>query len=91
MQTRLSRAEVALDTTWNLDDLFPDDIAWEAAYQAVDADCQALGAWQGRLGTARHRLQLQRLVVEAFRGLPRLALELDPSPEIRKKLEAAPK
>lgn len=44
MSTRLSRADVPVEATWNLDDLFPDDANWEAAYQAVDADCQALGA-----------------------------------------------
>jgi NAD(P)-dependent dehydrogenase (short-subunit alcohol dehydrogenase family) len=31
MPTRLSRADVPVEATWNLDDLFPDDAAWEAA------------------------------------------------------------
>ena len=51
MHTRLSRAEVAPDTTWNLSDLFADDTAWKAEYEAVDAAREALAAHQGRLGT----------------------------------------
>lgn len=51
MHARLARAEVPVDTTWNLDDLFADDAAWEAELQAVDEAQQALAAYQGRLGT----------------------------------------
>jgi oligoendopeptidase F len=50
MHTRRSRAEVPLETTWNLDDLFAHDAAWEAGYAAVDEARQALGVYQGRLG-----------------------------------------
>ena len=79
MPTRLSRADVPVEASWNLDDLFPDDAAWEAAYQAVDADCQALGAWQGRLGTgaatllaclnAQEQLELQLMRVGLYAHL----------------------
>lgn len=51
MHTRLSRDEVAIETTWNLDDLFVSDAAWLAECQAVDQARQALAGWQGRLGT----------------------------------------
>jgi oligoendopeptidase F len=51
MQARLSRADVPVDATWNLDDLFVDDAAWEAEYQAVDQASDAFAGYQGRLGT----------------------------------------
>ena len=50
MHTRLKRDDVAVDTTWNLADLFTDDAAWDAACQAVDQAREALGAYEGRLG-----------------------------------------
>jgi oligoendopeptidase F len=49
MHTRLSRAEVPVESTWNLDDLFADEAAWEAAYAAVDDARQTLGSYQGQL------------------------------------------
>ncbi|MEN9626809.1 MAG: oligoendopeptidase [Pseudomonadota bacterium] len=50
MPQRLSRDEVAIETTWNLDDLFPSRSAWQAECEAVDQARQALAGWQGRLG-----------------------------------------
>ena len=49
MHTRLKRAEVAVDSTWNLSDLFGDEVAWEAEYQAVDEARLALAAYEGHL------------------------------------------
>ena len=51
MQTHLARSEVPVESTWNLDDLFPDDTAWELEYQAVDDAIKALGVYQGQLNT----------------------------------------
>ena len=45
------RADVPLDTTWDLHDLFADDAAWTAAFDAVDTARQALARYNGRLGT----------------------------------------
>lgn len=45
-----SRADVPVETTWDLGDLFADETAWNAAFDAVDADCRALGAFAGRAG-----------------------------------------
>jgi oligoendopeptidase F len=56
MHTRLSRAEVPVETTWNLDDLFADESSWEAAYRAVDEAGQALQAHKGRLGVSAAQL-----------------------------------
>jgi oligoendopeptidase F len=50
MHNRLSRDEVAIETTWNLDDLFTTDAAWQAECLSVDQARQALAGWQGRLG-----------------------------------------
>jgi oligoendopeptidase F len=50
MHTRRSRADVPVETTWNLDDLFEHESAWEAEYFAVDQARQALDGYQGRLG-----------------------------------------
>lgn len=49
MHNRLARADVPVETTWNLSDLFADDAAWEAEFQAVDDAQGTIGAWQGRL------------------------------------------
>ena len=35
MHTRLSRDQVAIETTWNLDDLFASDVDWQAECAAV--------------------------------------------------------
>jgi oligoendopeptidase F len=51
MQTRLARSEVPVESTWNLDDLFPHDTAWELEYRAVDDAIRALGVYQGQLNT----------------------------------------
>ncbi len=50
MQTRLTRAEVPLESTWNLNDLFVSESAWDAEYQAVDDARPALAQHQGQLG-----------------------------------------
>ena len=76
MHTRLSRDEVAIETTWNLDDLFASDAAWQAEYLSVDQARQALDRWQGRLGadaatllaalTALESVQQRLMGVDAF-------------------------
>jgi oligoendopeptidase F len=50
MPTRLSRALVSVESTWDLSDLFADEAAWEAECHAVDTAGQALSQFQGRLG-----------------------------------------
>ena len=50
MSTRLSRAEVPVETTWDLSDLFATEAAWEAEFQAVDAARAGLDPYRGRLG-----------------------------------------
>lgn len=44
------RADVAIETTWDLRDLFADEAAWEAEFEGVDAACRAISVYHGRLG-----------------------------------------
>lgn len=50
MQNRLARADVPLEMTWNLDDLFASAEHWEAELEALDAARSEVGPYQGRLG-----------------------------------------
>jgi len=73
MKQRLARAEVPLESTWNLDDLFVDEPAWEAACQAVDAAHQSLAAYQGTLSADAATLRSCLAAVESVQlGLMRV-------------------
>ena len=50
MQKRLARADVPVDLTWDLRDLFADEPAWETEFAALDAALAELGPYRGRLG-----------------------------------------
>ena len=56
MHTRLTRAEVPAESTWDLSELFADESAWELEYQAVDEARLALNAYPGHLGSSAARL-----------------------------------
>ena len=43
------RSEIDDAYTWDLTDLFPDDEAWEAAYEETDARIEELSAYEGRV------------------------------------------
>jgi len=70
LQIRLKRAEVPVEQTWNLDDLFATDAAWESALLAVDADSAKALGYKGRFaeGAAilRDCLEEQEAVHEQF-------------------------
>ena len=51
MSSLPSRFEVPVETTWDLRDLFTDEAAWEAEFEAIDTARQALAAYEGRLGS----------------------------------------
>ncbi len=68
MQTRLSRADVPVETTWDLGDLFADDAAWESEVQAVDQARGALDAFQGRLGSGAATLLACLQAVESLQA-----------------------
>lgn len=50
MAKRLTRAEVPLDQTWRLEDIYPDSAAWEAAFKAVEGSLSEVTRYRGRLG-----------------------------------------
>ncbi len=50
MQKRLARADVPVDMTWDLSDLFVSEAAWEAEFAALDAALADVGPFRGRLG-----------------------------------------
>jgi oligoendopeptidase F len=68
MNTRLSRAQVPVESTWNLDDLFINEVSWEAEYQAVDEARQALGAYQGQLSGSAQKLLACLTAVECVQA-----------------------
>lgn len=50
MPSTPSRAEVPVETTWDLQDLFVNEAAWEAEFGAIETARAALAVYQGRLG-----------------------------------------
>jgi len=50
MAKRLTRAEVPVELTWNLADLFPSAEAWEAAFASVEACLPTVTRFKGHLG-----------------------------------------
>ena len=50
MQKRLARADVPVDMTWDLSELFVSEAAWEAEFAALDAALAEVGPFRGRLG-----------------------------------------
>jgi oligoendopeptidase F len=68
MNRRLARADVPVEATWDLSDLFPDEAAWEAEFQAVERAGQALADYQGRLGTDAATLRAGLDALDRLRG-----------------------
>ena len=50
MQKRLARADVPVDMTWDLSELFASEAAWEAEFAALDAALAEVAPFRGRLG-----------------------------------------
>lgn len=48
MKKRLSRSEVPVEQTWNLEHIFADAGAWEKEFQAIGAEIPAIAKYQGR-------------------------------------------
>jgi oligoendopeptidase F len=49
MATQLTREQVPIEQTWNLDDIYATPEEWEADLGRVEADAAAVAAFQGRL------------------------------------------
>ena len=65
MHTRLSRAEVPTEQTWNLDDLFASEPEWEAELAAIDVARDGVSQYQGQLGDSAATLLACLNAVEA--------------------------
>ena len=68
MQHRLARAEVPVDMTWNLSDLFASPAAWEAEFAALDAARADVEPFRQRLGDSATVLSQCLDVVEGLRA-----------------------
>ncbi|WP_409304249.1 oligoendopeptidase F [Peribacillus sp. SCS-155] len=56
IEKRLTRAEVPLELTWNLKDLFETDQAWEAELEAISAEVEKFTEFKGTLDTGSKAL-----------------------------------
>lgn len=75
----LTRAEVAVESTWNLNDIFETKEAWEAELNAIRQDISSVTKYEGRLGegadtllaclTAQEKLQSRLTRVGAYADL----------------------
>jgi oligoendopeptidase F len=68
MHTRLARADVPVETTWDLSDLFADEAAWNAEFEAVDAAREALAAHQGQLARGAAQLLAALVALESLQA-----------------------
>ena len=79
MQERMSRSEVPLDQTWNLDDLFTSTSSWSDELESIEKARSTVSQYQGRLGEsaatllacldARENLQVRMVRTGVFASL----------------------
>ncbi len=50
MQERLTRSQVPVDRTWNLDHIFADETQWEEELAAIPGDLESVTKYKGKLG-----------------------------------------
>ena len=50
------RSEVAVEFTWNLTDIFPDDAAWTKEYESLQKQIEKISAFCGKLGSSAKTL-----------------------------------
>jgi oligoendopeptidase F len=63
---RLTRAQVPVEQTWNLDDLYPSQEAWEAGLKACEEAIPSVSQYQGRLAEGATVLRDALLTQEAL-------------------------
>ncbi len=88
MEKRLSRSEVPVDMTWNLDDLFSSDQEWEAELKEIEEDVKKFGVFKGSLHiepkalleclTAQEELTKKLVKVRTYASLKQSADGTDP-------------
>jgi oligoendopeptidase F len=72
VQKRLTRSEVPVEETWDLNDLYPSDTAWEEALGRLLAELPALDSFRGRLGESAAILlgcleRLESILIQTLR------------------------
>lgn len=68
----LKRSQVAPENTWKLEDIYPDNGAWEKEYEAVKEKMAALAAYKGRLSDRAALLEVMVLSSECERKVSSL-------------------
>lgn len=63
---RMTRDEVPVEETWNLEDLFPNELVWEAELVSVQEDVHTVTQYQSRLGEDAETLLGALKTLEAF-------------------------
>ncbi|MBQ6646364.1 MAG: oligoendopeptidase F, partial [Clostridia bacterium] len=66
-QKLLKRSEVPVQDTWRLEDIFPDNQAWEEGFKNVSALASKISAYQGKLGQKESLLEALELSTQAER------------------------
>ena len=87
-EKRLARSEVPVDSTWNLDDLFVSDQAWETALETIEKDITKFAGYKGTLHTgpkallecltAQEELTLKLVKARTYASLKQSADGTDP-------------
>lgn len=52
------RSEIPIECTWKLEDIFPDDGAWEKEYAVAQRQIEGVGSFQGTLGDGPEALKM---------------------------------
>src|SRR2546428_4583938 len=66
MSARLTRAQVTVAETWNLDDLYPSNAAWEEGLAACEGALPSVTQYQGRLAEGAATLRDALVAQEAL-------------------------
>ena len=45
----MTRDQIAMEDTWNLEEIYPSDQAWEVAYKELERQCETLKDWKGKV------------------------------------------
>ena len=53
MSTLPKRSEVSVDNSWNLEDIFPNQKAWDKSYEDLKKDLKLVSEYEGKLGSTQ--------------------------------------
>lgn len=88
IERRLTRSEVPVELTWNLNDLFVSDQAWEAEMEVIERETSEIAQYKGKLHTdsntllqclsAQEQISMKLIKVGTFAYLRQSADGTDP-------------